>query len=267
MFLADRRADLVGHHAVDADIVGRELDRHRARHVGDAALGRRIGDGAVASVIARRRGHVDDLAPGTGRDHCLGGMFCKQEGRSQRDRNGAVPFLGGDVEHVLVVGNGDIVDENVEAAEGCRHRCHCRINVALLGDVADEGLCLAACRIDLGRHALGALTVEIDDGDAGAFARESLGDLFANVAAGAGDDGCLSLKFHLSLPDLLMCQHGAARFRFHQLYNRRSGVWRQRRNRAAPRPSSHSLRADRAAPARCRAETRWRSRRRRACRA
>ena len=64
LILADRRADLVRYHAVDPDLVGRELHRHGAREVRDPALGGRVRDRARAAEEARCGAHIDDLAAG-----------------------------------------------------------------------------------------------------------------------------------------------------------------------------------------------------------
>ena len=49
---------------------------------------------------------------------------------------------------------------------------------------------------DLGGRGLGRLAVEVGDGDLGAFARIGHGDLPADAAGGAGDDGNLVLQLH-----------------------------------------------------------------------
>ena len=48
----------------------------------------------------------------------------------------------------------------------------------------------------LGRDLLAAFAIHVDHRNARAFGGEQLADLLADVAAGAGDDGNLSLKLH-----------------------------------------------------------------------
>ena len=56
-----------------------------------------------------------------------------------------------------------------------------------------DGAPLAA---ELGRGGVGAFLVEVGDGDLGALAHEDAGDLLADAARGAGDDGDLVLETH-----------------------------------------------------------------------
>ncbi len=77
-----------------------------------------------------------------------------------------------------------IVDQNVERAEG-RERLldRCR-DVGFLADVATQRDGVVA---DRARHAFRRIDIDIDHGDARAFAHISLGDAFADARSGAGD--------------------------------------------------------------------------------
>ena len=127
-------------------------------------------------------------------------MLAHEELALERHRQHAVPFLLGDVEDVLVVGDRDIVDQNVDAAEASDHGLDQRRDVAALGDVGREQLGLAAGLPDRGRDPLAARLVQVDDRNLGALGGEQPGDLLADIAAGAGDDRDLILELHRLSP-------------------------------------------------------------------
>ncbi len=69
-------------------------------------------------------------------------------------------------------------------------------DVGFLRHVGDAAERAAAGLLDCERDAVGAALVEIDHGDLGAFGRQNLCDVFADIAPGAGDDRHLIRKFH-----------------------------------------------------------------------
>ena len=101
------------------------------------------------------------------------------------------------LEDGLVVGDRDVVDQDVDAAEAADHRLHHRGDVGALRHVGDVELGVAARRLDRVDGALAARPVEIDHRDLGALGGEQLGDFLADIAAGAGDDRDLILELHV----------------------------------------------------------------------
>src|SRR5262245_36430665 len=71
-------------------------------------------------------------------------MLGHQELALERHRQHPVPLFLGDVEDVLVVGDRDVVDQDVDAAEAADHRLDQGGDVAALGDVGGEQLGVAA---------------------------------------------------------------------------------------------------------------------------
>ena len=75
-----------------------------------------------------------------------------------------------------------------------------RGDVGAFRHVGGEQLGVAAGCLDRVDGALAARLVEVDDRDLGAFGGEQLGDLLADIAAGAGDDRDLILELHVVIP-------------------------------------------------------------------
>ena len=82
------------------------------------------------------------------------------------------------------------------ADHGLDHGGH----VGALRHVGGVELGVAALGLDRVDGALAARLVHVDDRDLGAFGGEQLGDLLADIAAGAGDDRDLILELHCSHP-------------------------------------------------------------------
>ena len=134
------------------------------------------------------------------RGHLLADMLAHEELAFQRHRQHAVPFVFGDVEDVLVVGDRDIVDEDIDAAVAGDDVLDQRCDVAALRNVGHEQRGVAARGLDRVGDALAARLVEIDDGDLGALGGEQFCDLLADIAPGAGHDRHLILELHHCLP-------------------------------------------------------------------
>src|SRR5215472_16477552 len=200
LVFADRGADLVGHDRIHPDFVRRKLRRHGAGQIRDPALCGRIGDGAASAHKAGSRADVDDPPARALRRHLLGDVLSHKELALERDRQHSVPLLLGDVENVLVVGDRDVVDQNIDAAEALHHRPDQGSDVAALGDVGGEQFGLAARAPDRAHDALAPRLVGIDDRNFGALGGEELGDLLADIASGASHDRNLIFELHLSAP-------------------------------------------------------------------
>src|SRR5262249_29562600 len=121
------------------------------------------------------------------------------EARSlDRPRQPPVPLFLGDGENVLVVGDRDIVDQNIDAAEALHYRLDHRSDVAGLGDVGREQFGLAARPLDRAHDALAPPPVDVDDRNLGALGGEQLGDLLADIASGPSHDRNLIFELHRS---------------------------------------------------------------------
>ena len=191
---------LFGTIALTRMLCGASCTAMRAREIGDRGLGGRIGDGARTALPARGRADVDDLAAAALRDHLLRDVLRHQELALERDRHHPVPVLLGAFEDGLVVGDRDVVDQDVDAAEAADHRLDHRGDVGALRHVGHVKLGVAARGLDRVDGALAARPVEVDDRDLGALGGEQLGDLLADIAAGAGDDRDLILELHVARP-------------------------------------------------------------------
>src|SRR6516225_8361817 len=163
LVLADRRAYLVRHDRVHPDFVRRKLRRHGARQIRNAALRGRIGDGAASAHEAGGRADIDDPPARALRRHLLGDVLAHEELALERNRQHPVPLFLGDVENVLVVGDRDVVDQNIDAAEAFHHRLDHRGDVAAFGDVGGEQFGLAARPPDRAHDALAPRPVDVHD--------------------------------------------------------------------------------------------------------
>jgi hypothetical protein len=123
-----------------------------------------------------------------------------QELAFQRDRHHAVPVLLGALEDGLVVGDRDIVDEDVDAAESTDHRLHHGRDVGAFRYVGDIELGVAARGLDGIDGALAARAIEIHYRDPRSFGRKQLGDILADITPGTGDDRDLILELHDCIP-------------------------------------------------------------------
>src|SRR6516162_2330011 len=200
LVLADRRAYLVRHDRVHPDFVRRKLRRHGARQIRNAALRGRIGDGAASAHEAGGRADIDDPPARALRYHLLGDVLAHEELALERNRQHPVPLFLGDVENVLVVGDRDVVDQNIDAAEAFHHRLDHRGDVAALGDVGGEQFGLAARPPDRAHDALAPRPVDVHDRNLGALGGEQLGDLLADIASGPSHDRNLIFELHRSDP-------------------------------------------------------------------
>src|SRR5690606_36287034 len=87
------------------------------------------------------------------------------------------------------VGDTGVVDEDVDAAKGFYDLTDGSDDAGLIGDVAGVN---SGCAPGLGDGALrfaGALYIDVEDADAGAFAGESDGDAPPDAGAAAGYEG------------------------------------------------------------------------------
>ena len=148
----------------------------------------------------RGRADIDDPAARALLDQLLRHILRHQELALQGHGHHPIPFLLGNVEKALVVGNRDVVDEDVDAPEAIDHGLHQRGHLARLRHVGDEGLRLPARSFDGLGDALAAGPVQIRDRHLGALGGEQFRDFLADIATAAGDDRDLILELHWPLP-------------------------------------------------------------------
>jgi hypothetical protein len=172
------------------------LRRHGTRQIRNAALRGGIGERAASAHEPRGRSDIDDAPAGALFGHLQADVLAHEELALERHRHDAVPLLLADVEDVLVVRDRDVVDENVDAAEALDDRPDNGGDVAAVGDIGGEQLGFPATCSDPGHDPLAARLVDVDDGNLGALGGEQLGDLLADIAAGAGHHRHLIFKLH-----------------------------------------------------------------------
>ena len=107
-----------------------------------------------------------------------------------------------------------VVDHDIEPAVTLHRRRDQHLHVPHAGHIGREERGLASSLDDIGDHFFAQRCVDVVDKNAGAFSRQPLGDTFADVAAGAGDDDRFTVNthgnafqflyrkpWHLSVPD------------------------------------------------------------------
>ena len=203
----DRRVDDAGMHRVDADAVaeGGAFHRDRLRKQPHAALGRAIAGKTGRAAQARQRRHHDDGAA-AGLAHRRQAMLHRQKHAVEIDRGLPPPVRQrhlGDRRH----GDTDagVRDQHVEPAVALHHLGHDLDPALFAGDVVMQKGRLPARLLDP-RDDLRALQiVDIGHRNRGAFARQQLGNRFANAGCAARHqrDLALNLPCHF-LPRLLL---------------------------------------------------------------
>ena len=156
---------------------------------------------------ARDRGDADD--PAVVVDQALLEQLGGDPlGRGQVDRDDRVPAVLGHVGELLVAGDAGVVHDDVDAAELVLDVLGDPLRRVLGGDVECE---LVA--VELAHHGLqlaGGLG-HVDAEDGGAVAVQHPGDLLADAAARAGDDGDLAGQWPGPVRDVLGDGGGAVR--------------------------------------------------------
>jgi hypothetical protein len=119
-----------------------------------------------------------------------------QEHAGQRHLEHPVPLVLVEVEHRgAAVGDRHVVDQDVHAAEGLDDGGGHLLHRVLVGHVADERRARTGRLLLHEVHGvLGAVAVQVDDGNLRALPGEPDGDRLADVAAATGDDGDLAFE-------------------------------------------------------------------------
>ena len=203
---AARELDGARRDGVHADLLRRQHERLRHGVVDQRRLDGRVRGGAPAGAIAGDRGDVED----------------RTATRLFEEWNGGVRGAHGghdvDIEAFgpsgLVVGlpeAGRVVDQDVDAAQRIRRRGDVGGDGALVGQVADGGVCLGAELGDLGRCLVQAGLPACADGNGRAGAGKAQRDRSADALAAAGDDHTFptQLEVHARTPLLWAAPRGA----------------------------------------------------------
>ena len=204
VLLHHRRVGVAGRVTDDPRVLRRELDRHHARELDQARLGRPVGAAHRVTDHASDRGGVDDHAAA---------RFLQQRRRvlrahpwpAQVDPDHLVPdvlrqlvALGRRREVRLV--DAGVVVEDVELPERVDRRGHQALHVLELRDVAVHEHGLPTGCLDLRDDRLRRLVRHVGDDDARALLRHPAGRGGADSLAGAGNDRDLALEHHRSSP-------------------------------------------------------------------
>ena len=102
--------------------------------------------------------------------------------------------------HALLVEDGGVVHQDVDAAESFARRRDRGDHLALIGDVAGHRRGAAARALDVARAVCGVFGARIDADERGALSRETLGDAAADIRAGSGDQRHFSAQLHRDSP-------------------------------------------------------------------
>jgi hypothetical protein len=103
---------------------------------------------------------------------------------------------------VLVVGDRDVVDQNVNAPETRHHLLNQRGHLVAARDIGDEQFGLSALSLDCRAHAFSARLVDVDHGHLCAFGCKQFGNFRPDISACARDDRHLILELHLVHPSV-----------------------------------------------------------------
>ena len=115
------------------------------------------------------------------------------------DRQQLLPFGEFELDDGCHDLDAGVADEDIQRAKRLDDFRGARLHLCFVADIhchADRPL---AVRIDLARGGIGRLLVQIGDGDPGPFAGKDDGDLPADSAGCAGDDGDFVLQTHGAL--------------------------------------------------------------------
>src|ERR1051326_2605949 len=170
---------------VDADALGRDLDRG-----GAGEMGERGPAGVVAGIrqpgVADRgdRGDVDDRAAAL-RRHDRDDVLHREKCALEVEGEHAVPLGLGQIDHAAEAGDADVVVEHVDAAVGVAAGRDHGGDVGAAGDVGAERARLAALALDDGRGLFGSREVHVRAEYLGALAREGDGGRLAVAPARA----------------------------------------------------------------------------------
>ncbi len=187
------RVDRAGQHAVHPDALRGMVERERARHRGDPALGRRVGRdhaGAVRRVDRGERHHRATAAGGERRDRVLRG----EEEALQVRIHDEVPVGLGEIRCRPVPGDAGARGDDVEPPPGGHRPRDGPLDGGARGDVARVPRRTSARRGDLLRHARRTLAVDVADRNGSTGGGEQPGRRRPDPARRTGDEADLARK-------------------------------------------------------------------------
>ena len=185
--LEGRRHDGARTDAVGTDVLPAVLERHRARQVDHAALGRVVRAPEDTAVEALDRRRVDDR-PAAALEHARDGGPHPVEDPGQHDPEAPFPDLGVQLADVAAARPVGVVVDDVEAAVALDGEGDHRLD---LGERADVGVAvhgLAARVANRREHPLARLVGDVRADDAGSLFREAADRRGADARRAAGDD-------------------------------------------------------------------------------
>ena len=123
-----------------------------------------------------RRDDDDDAAAATLLHHEAGDVLGAEEGARQVDADLAVPALERHLEHAQSTENPGVVHEHVDAAVCLARPRHHRLDLRLVGDVADDAERIPAAPHDRLRALQRVVGIDVHAHDARALVGQPLGD-------------------------------------------------------------------------------------------
>ena len=164
-----------------------QFDGERARHARDGGLRRVVVHLPTDRVCRRSGSDIHYGAAAALRDHAARDRLAHEEHGLFIDGLVAVPDFGGERVPRIPAAQCGVVDEDVDAAEGCGRRRDQRLDIRAVRDVARTGDGLAARRDDLGGNRIAAVLPEVRDCDRGARISEPQRNGAADAASRAGN--------------------------------------------------------------------------------
>ncbi len=101
------------------------------------------------------------------------------------------------VEDVLVVADGNVVDEDIDLAEFRHYGFDQPDHVGFFGNTGEKYFCLAASLADILGDAIGKCYINIDQCNARTAFCQKFGGCFTDVAASPCNDGHLTFQLHV----------------------------------------------------------------------
>src|SRR5215831_19091476 len=189
--LGHGRVDPPRDDGVDADLMARQLHRHRARHGHEGALGRGV-------VLAPRRAHhagqarrAHERSTTAALDHVFGRRTEREEGAVQIDGHHAPPLLRGHLVKAFAsapaAAHARIGEEGIHASHGLDRLRKATVHRGFVAHVAADGHGLAPVPLQLLERRVVLRLVCAPDADGGAGLCHRLRHAEADAAVATGD--------------------------------------------------------------------------------
>ena len=192
LLLDQRRPDEARANDVGADAVLGAFLGHHAPQAEKAVLRRHVGRLQRRGLVAVHRAHVDERARAL-LVHMLDAGLGGQEGAVDMDGQDLLPVGKGKVLDRMHDLDAGIGDENVDRAEGLTALLDAGVHLLFVGDVHGDGDGRLAVA-ELAWPPPSRLEVEIGDHHAAARLDIALGNVVADAARSAGDEGNFAVE-------------------------------------------------------------------------